>query len=181
MTGNQTQWRRGLRGLAMAYPRTMGILSILALFSSLLSMIITRDLLVRCRTQVRLQFSAQRAAAAGAAYLPGAPADAIRAAARAAARSGVPGSEIVYAGVTPDLMSFRVKLKCAAPVLLLGLFGKAGADVTVMVTIPAGRPHLRSPHGGFTGVSLPPGAPARTPALEPWTASPMLLRAAMLQ
>lgn len=131
--------------------RPMLALVVLALLTSTAALMTSRDILVRDQAQTTLQMAADRAAMAGAAYLPGWPARARRAAEQSAELSGFARSNLVYARVTLDGTSFRVALKCSAPVLLLGLF-PSGAEVTATSTM--GTPQVQRP------VSYAPYRPA---------------------
>lgn len=112
-------------------PKPLLIIALIAIFFSVTSLMVSRDMLVRYQAQVTLQMAADRAAIAGALYLPASPARALRAAEQSAKLSGLRRSNMVYAEVAPDGTSFRVGLKCAAPVVILGLL-HSGAEVTAL-------------------------------------------------
>jgi hypothetical protein len=80
-----------------------------------------------------MEVEAAQVAAAGAAFLPRAPALASRAAARSAALRGLSPHEVTYAGASADRMSFSVTLRCMAPSMMLRLLRSAGVDVTATV------------------------------------------------
>jgi hypothetical protein len=136
--------------------RPMLMLIAVAILTSAASLMVSRDMLVREHTQAALQTAADRAAIAGAAYLPGWPTRALRAAEQSAELSGLKRSNMVYATVAPDGMSFRVAFKCEAPVLILGLF-RSGAEVTAISMI--GARHVRRPGAAdrFSPTKLDPG------------------------
>jgi hypothetical protein len=108
---------------------------------------VTRDILLRWETQMRLQVDANRMAIAGAVFLPDTPARATLAAAHSAEQCGLSSSEVVHAGAAPDRMSFSVALRRTAPVLILRLLGSAGVSVTATATATAHPP--AKPHNAF--------------------------------
>jgi hypothetical protein len=115
---------------------SMPILMLVAVtvMTSAASLIVSRDMLVRDQVHTTLQIAADRAAMAGAAYLPGWPTRAVRAAEESVELSGFARSSMVNADVAPNRMSLRVALRCAAPVLLLGMFDDGDVSAVSMAT-----------------------------------------------
>lgn len=163
--GQDTAGRRTEGSLS----RLMLTLVVVALLTSTAALIVSRDMLVRDQTQTTLQMAADRAAMAGAAYLPGWPMRARRAAEQSAELSGFSRSNMVDAEPAPNGKSFRVTLKCAAPVLLLGLL-PSGSEVTAISTM--GSPQARR----FVGFDhfAPDEPPSRAAAEQHASASALV-------
>jgi hypothetical protein len=108
------------------------ILVAVTVLTSAASLVVSRDMLVRDQVHTTLQAAADQAAMAGAAYLPGWPTRAVRAAEQSVELSGLGWSSTIDATVAPNRMSLRVALKCAAPVLLLRIFDDAKVSAVSM-------------------------------------------------
>lgn len=104
--------------------------------TSAASLVVSRDMLVREQLQTALQVAADRAAMAGAVYLPGWPTRAVRAVEESVQISGFGRSTMVDAAVAPNRMSLQVALRCVAPVLILGLFREGQVDAVAMASAP---------------------------------------------
>lgn len=113
------------------------ILVAVTIITSAASLIVSRDMLVRDQVHTTLQMAADQAAMAGATYLPAWPTRAVRAAEESVHLSGLARSNMIDATVAPNGMSMRVALKCAAPVLILGMFDDAEVQVVSMAEAPS--------------------------------------------
>jgi hypothetical protein len=157
------------RHRAQSTPRPIVMLAVFAILISAAALMVSRDMLVRDQVQTTLQMAADQAAMAGAAYLPNWPARALRAAEQSAELSGLGRGNVLFAGPAPDGTSFRVALKCAAPIVFLRMFG-AGAEITAVSIMgsPTGRRPVSLAH------AIPPAS--RTAAADSRaSASPRLL------
>lgn len=141
------------------------ILVAVTIMISAASLIVSRDMLVRDQVHTTLQMAADQAAMAGATYLPAWPTRAVRAAEESVHLSGLRRSNMINATVAPNRMSMRVALKCAAPVMILGMFDDADVEAVSMAEAPS---HGRWPavfdlfvpaeFGRFIITGTPPGA-----------------------
>jgi hypothetical protein len=127
----RTARRRG--GFGTPLPRWARIVFVSVLLTTAAADLVTRSLITLWTTRTRMEIEAVQVAAAGAAFLPGAPARASRAAARSAALRGLSPHEVTYAGASADRMSFSVTLRCMAPSLMLRMLRSAGVNVTATV------------------------------------------------
>lgn len=121
---------------APAVPRLMLVLIAITVLTSAASLMVSRDLLLRDQVHMTLQIAASRAAMAGVAYLPGWPTRAVRAAEQSVALSGLQRSSMIEAAVAPNRMSFRVALKCEAPVFFLRVLHDAEVDAVSIAAVP---------------------------------------------
>jgi hypothetical protein len=146
-SGGRVNQTRRHRGFGTPLPRWVRIFVATVMLTTGAVTAVTRDILVRWETQIRLQVDANRMAIAGAVFLPDTPARATLAAADSAEQCGLSSSEVVHAGAALDRMSFSVSLRRTAPVLILRLLGSAGTNVTAAATATAHPP--AKPHNAF--------------------------------
>lgn len=120
-------------GFGTPLPRWARIVVASVLLTTAAAAVVTHCLLTLWNTRTRMEIDAAHMAAAGAAFLPGAPARALRAAVGSAVLRGLSPQEVIRAGAAPDRMSFSVTLRSTAPSLMLRLLRSAGVDVTATV------------------------------------------------
>jgi hypothetical protein len=96
---------------------------------------VTHDLLMRWNTQTQLQVDATRIAIAGAVFLPGAPARAMKAAAHSASLCGIDRLEVVQSEAASDRMSFEVTLRRTVPLQVLWLLGMSAVSASAIATV----------------------------------------------
>jgi len=132
---NPANQARGHGGRGTPLLRWVRIFVASVMLTTAAAAVVTHDLLALWNTQGRLEIDAAEMAEAGVAFLPGAPASAMLAAAHSARLCGLSRAEVVHCGAAADRMSFNVMLRRTAPVLVFQLLGSAGVDVTVTARV----------------------------------------------
>jgi len=162
-------------GFGTPLPRWVRIFVASVMLDTAAAALVTHDLLAMWNTEARLKFDAVRMAAAGVAFLPGAPARATLAAAHSAALCGLTRLEVVHAEAAPDRMSFEVTLHRIAPLVVLRLLGLSGVNVTATARVrPSATPRdsgdpmvlsvLRPPAARFNSLNAPSSEPSSSKA-----------------
>ena len=122
-------------GFGTPLPRWARIVIASVFLTTAAAAVVTHGLLMRWNTQTRLELDAIRAAADGAAFLPGAPARALSAAIDSAELRGFSRPDVAHVDVAADRMSLSVTLRRTAPSLMLRLLHSASVDATATVRV----------------------------------------------
>jgi hypothetical protein len=158
-------------GFGTPLPRWARIVIASVFLTTAAAAVVTHVLLMRWNAQTRLELDAIRAAADGAAFLPGAPTRALSAAIESAELRGLSRPDVAHVDVAPDRMSLSVTLRRTAPSLMLRLLHSASVDATATIRVRRfAIPRRKSP-GVAMDLSALPGIPRSAhPGLRPCTA-----------
>jgi hypothetical protein len=122
-------------GFGTPLPRWARIVIASVFMTTAAAAVVTHVLLVRWNAQTGLELDALRAAADGAAFLPGAPSRALSAAIESAELRGFGRPDVAHVDVAPDRMSLSVTLRRTAPSLMLRLLHSASVDATATASV----------------------------------------------